>query len=217
MDKSIKKNAIIVIIIFLIALVFRIIYIQVTPYNVRQHDLEFQNKGGGLDYIRVINETGRLPNSNKGQYYHPPLYYMSAALWMKIISIFTRNSIIMYESLQWQTLIYSMILVYVLYRILVKLKFIDRYIYLILLAIALNPTLIILSGTINNDILSVLLIFGTLLRLIKWYEKSDAKNTALLAIITGMSVMTKTSRSYVCYTYIICCNKKICRRYKKMY
>ncbi len=216
MDRSVKKNAIIIGLIFFIALVFRIIYIQVTPYNVRQHDLEFANKGGGLDYIRTMYETGKLPDSNVGQYYHPPLYYVAAAIWMKAANIFTSNSVIMYESLQWQTLIYSMLLIYILYKILTKLKIKDKYIYLILLAIAINPTLIILSGTINNDMLSILLIFWTILRLMKWYENSDAKNTALLGLITGFSVMTKTSRSNVCDTNIVYSYQKIYRRYKEM-
>lgn len=66
-----------------------------------------------------------------------------------------------------------------------------------ILIIAIHPTFIILSGSINNDILLVMMTFICLLYLIKWYKEPNIKNTIILAFITALVALTKISGTII--------------------
>lgn len=204
-NKNYKK---IIIGIFIIALVVRLAYIIKTPYTENQHDLD-------LSYIYTIYQEGHLPNDNLGQHYHPPLHQIISATFLKIESIFINNIEVLNESLQIVTVIYSMLLLYVIYNILKHLKIKKKYIIYIMSIVALHPTFIILSGSINNDNLCVLLIMWTILELIKWYKKSNIKSTIFLAIMTGLAVMAKTNGAIVAIPIIYVFLFKLYRELKK--
>lgn len=206
-----KIFRIILVIILLLAFAVRLRYIVNTPYTEKQHDLD-------LSYILTIFKTGHLPSSNRLQYYHPPFHQILGALFLHIENIFVDNvtvSNIAGESLQYLTLIYSMILLYVIYNIAKEMNFKKIFILYIMFFTAFHPTLIILSGSLNNDNLCLLLIMWSILRLIKWYKNANIKNTLLLAITTGLAVMTKTNGAIVSipiiYTFLI----KIYKELKK--
>lgn len=188
-----KKEIIIITILFIIAIILRTIYIQQTPYNIRQHDLWDLEHNGCLKYIYTIFETGALPTTNNTQFYHPPLHHMISAILLKIVNVFTTNQTIQFELLQVLPYLYSISLMFVVYKILKELKFKSLTKTLILTITALHPTYIILSGSINNDMLSIFLVHLAILLTIKWYKKTNLTNTILLAIITGAAVMAKTS------------------------
>lgn len=190
----IKKNKVFVI-IFLLALIIRMVFIIKYPLKKAQHDVNGVN--GHLDYIETIYRRNRLPNTNQYQYYQPPLHHFISAMWLKIFSKVIKSYNTLKESLQFVPLIYSMLLLIVVNKILKELKIKDKYKNLILIMMAFHPTFTILSGSINNDMLSILLIFCTLYELIIWYKKSDMINTIILAIVTGLAVMAKTSGAIV--------------------
>ena len=194
MKKWIQKNKVFVI-IFLLALIIRMVFIIKYPLSKAQHDVNATN--GHLDYIETIYRRNKLPDTNKYQYYQPPLHHFISAMWLKIFSKVIKNYNTLKESLQFVSLIYSMILLIVVDKMLKELKIKDKYKNLILVIMAFHPTFTILSGSINNDMLSILLIFCTLYELILWYKKSDMVNTIILAIITGLAVMAKTSSAIV--------------------
>ena len=190
-----KKYKITLSIIIILALIIRLTYIIKTPYIEKQHDIE--PNGNGLSYIFTIYETGRLPQDNIGQHYHPPLHQIICSIWLKIISIFSTNKAFLCESLQFVTLTYGVLMLYVIYNIAKELKFDSKIKLLLMFIVAFHPFLIILSGSLNNDCLCVLLTIWTILRLIKWYKNESMKNTIILAITTGLCVMTKTSGAIV--------------------
>lgn len=192
---KLSKLSKIMIAIIVLAFCIRLIYIIRTPYMEKQHDIE--PNGNGLSYIFTIYNTGRLPDNNGGQNYHPPLHQILAAGWLKIISIFSQDYEIMCESLQFLTLIYSMLLILVLYKIIEKFRLKDKYKILLMIIFSFHPMFIILSGTLNNDILCLLLVSWSILRLIDWYYNPDIKNTIFLAIAIGLSVMAKTSGAII--------------------
>ena len=68
---KLSKLSKIMIAIIVLAFCIRLIYIIRTPYMEKQHDIE--PNGNGLSYIFTIYNTGRLPDNNGGQNYHPPL------------------------------------------------------------------------------------------------------------------------------------------------
>lgn len=214
---KLSKLSKIMIIILILAFLVRLVYIIKTPYMENQHDIE--PNGNGLSYIFTIYDTGKLPDNNAGQNYHPPLHQILAAGWLKIISIFTQDFETMCESLQFLTLIYSMALIIVLYKIVEKFKLKDKYKILLMIIFAFHPMFIILSGTLNNDVLCLLLVSWSILRLINWYNNPNIKNTTFLAIIIGLSVMAKTSGGIIAlptiYIFILRMIKDIKKTSKK--
>lgn len=205
-----KKNKNILLIIILLALIVRLIYVIKTPYEENQHDLD-------LSYILTIYKTGHLPDTNRGQYYHPPLHQIISAMFLSVESCFIKDMTIdiVGESLQFVTLIYSMILLYVIYNIAKEIKLKEDLILYIMFITAFNPTLIILSGSINNDNLCVLMIMWSILRLIKWFKKSNIKNTILLALTTGLAVMAKTNGAIIAVPIMYAFILKLYREIKK--
>ena len=198
------------------ALIARLVYVIKMPYNERQHDIG-ENSSGALNYIKVIYETGHLPDSNDNQYYHPPLHHLLGAQWLKMINTIFPNSekSFQYESLQFLTLIYSMLIVVCAYKIFNELKLSKKVKLLLMLIIAFHPSLIILSGSLNNDELCFLLELYVLLRLIKWYKKENILNTIVLAIVTGLCVMTKISGALIALPIIYVFLFKLYKEMKK--
>lgn len=143
--------------------------------------------------MRIINCLG----NNYGQFYHPPLHHLMSAMWLKLVDGIIQNEDSLLESLQFVTLIYSMLIIVITYKMLKELKIKGIYQEFILIVMAFHPTFIILSGSINNDLLSILLIFYSTYRLIKWYQQQNLKNTILLAIATGLAVMAKSSGAII--------------------
>lgn len=94
-----------------------------------------------------------------------------------------------------------------------KLK--EKHILFIMFITALHPTLIILSGSVNNDCLSVTMIMWSILRLIKWYKKPNAKNTVWIGIVTGLAVMAKTNAGIVAIPIIYIFILRLYRELKK--
>ena len=195
MKKWFKENKFKIIfgIIIIIAILVRIAYVIEIPYTEKQHDIYKGNNNDGLSYILQLYEKGTLPEDNEYQHYHPPLSQILSAIWLKAGSIITQDIDMLFESLQFLNVIYSICLIFIVYDILKELKIKDKVKILVLLVMAFHPTLIILSGSINNDNLCFVLMVWTILRLIKWYKKPNMKNIIFLAITTGLSVMTKTT------------------------
>ena len=97
------------------------------------------------------------------------------------------------EGIQIITAIFSSLTIIVVYKIVEKIKIKDIYKVLIIAFMTFHPTFILLSGSINNDCLLTFLTFMIIIYLIKWNENNNIKNTIILAVVTGCTVMTKVS------------------------
>lgn len=193
MDKINYKKLILA--VSIIGIILRIIYITYTPITQRQHDME--KEVGHLAYIETIYERGKLPEHNKWQFYQQPLHHIISAGWLKIAEIFGIELETAEESLQILTAIYSSTIIVISFFILKELGINDKLKLLVMTIIAIHPTFIILSGSINNDILMIMLTFLGILYLIKWYKNSSMKNTIILAITTGLIALTKISGTII--------------------
>ena len=189
---KIKAKHIITIIIIL-GILIRILYIIKTPITERQHDVYGIENQGHLGYIYRIYKTGRLPMTNGIQFYHPPLFHYIAAGWLRVETMIGIGWNDALEGIQVLTLIFSSLIMIVTYKIIEETNFKDTFKILVVAMMAFHPTLILLSGCINNDILTVLLMFLIIWLLIKWHKETNIKNTIFLAITTGLCVMTKIS------------------------
>lgn len=193
-NKKINFNKLILV-IGIIGIVLRTVYILYTPLTERQHDLEANV--GHLAYIETIYNTGKLPEHNKWQFYQQPLHHIIAAGWLKINSMFGVDLVTSEEGIQILTAIYSSIIMVIAYCILKELKVSEKLKVLVMVVIAIHPTFIILSGSINNDILMWMFTFLDLLYLIKWNKNSSMKNTVILAFITALIALTKISGTII--------------------
>ena len=181
--------------IMIVGFVLRTVYILYTPITERQHDME--EDVGHLAYIRTIYETGKLPKSNKWQFYQQPLHHIIAAGWLKVNEFFNVDTETAEEGIQILTAIYSSMIILITYSILKEINIKDVYKIFVMLIIAVHPTFIILSGSINNDILVTMLTFLDFLYIIKWDKNPSFKNTIILAIFTALTALTKISGTII--------------------
>ena len=185
--------------IFLLGIIVRMLYIHNTPYDVRQHDLT-----GGyeqLSYIMHFTQQWTLPDTNVSQYYHPPLHHMLCALWIRLqrlvnTGIDVGESI---ENVQYLTALYSSLFMVIANRIYAQLKLHRQFLFMATAVTALHPTLIILSGSINNDMLAILLYASALLWAMKWWDEQSARNTVLLALFIGLGMMAKIGNATLAF------------------
>ena len=146
---------------------------------------------GHLRYIHTIYSTGKLPTINTFQMYQPPLWHLIGALWLKINTKLGVSVMDAFEGLQTITCILSSLLMIIIYKIIEKIKMKDNYKVLACLLMFSYPTYIYLAGSINNDLLLYVFEYLIILYAFKWYEDDSWKNTILLALLTGLCVMTK--------------------------
>lgn len=185
----------IIIAIGIIGIVLRTVYILYTPLDERQHDME--KKSGHLAYIETIYDTGKLPTTNKWQFYQQPLHHIIAACWLKINTKLGVDFDIAKDGIKILTAIYSSLIILTTYAILKELNVKNKIKVLIMLIIAVHPTFIILSGSVNNDILMIMFTFLGLLYLIKWNKNPSIKNTVILAIVTALIALSKISGTII--------------------
>ena len=118
------------------------------------------------------------------------------------------------EGIQIWSLLFSAGLIIITDKIFEKLKINNHWRYLGDLIIASHPSLIIFSGSINNDCLLVFLQALIILELIIWYRDSSYKNIIILAITTGLCVMTKANGAIMAIPILYVFIKKFIILYK---
>ena len=176
-----------------IGVLIRLVYVIYTDIYTRQHDIVWSGNTGHIGYIMHIAQHLRLPDTNQNIFYHAPLHHLISGTFYRINEFFGMNTVRNMESLQYLTAFYSSCLMVVAYRIFRKLDIKDAPLLMSTAIVALHPTMFILAGSINNDMLTLLLNAAALLWLIYWYDSPDIKNTVVLAIFVGAAVMTKMS------------------------
>ncbi len=207
-----NKYKVILIIIIILAILIRIIFINKTNISDLQFDFgigeitleddydkiydnfeEEPNKGRHINYIMQLYTYNSLPNKIIGQFYHPPLHHFIMSTWLKIADNIFDLSSAKLESMQFITLIYSIIILISLYKLLEELEIDNKNKILPMLLFAFYPLYIFLSGSLNNDELVTMFSILTLLYLVKWEKAPTMKNAIIIAICIGLGLMTKTS------------------------
>lgn len=161
--------------------------------KIYAQDREYLKPWRHLDYIMTIYNTGKLPDTNKVQQYHPPLHHLICVGWLKLLDNFTFSAEQKLESLQILTCIYSIVAMFIILKICNELKLNSFYKIIVLLFVGFNPMFIIMSGFLSNDMLVSMFILLCFYLIIKWRQKSSYKNTILLSLVFGLGCATKTS------------------------
>ena len=192
-----------IVLIFAAGFALRLIYVLYTDIATRQNDAGVFEEGvynyfhsGYILYVRDKMTLPAIDVSTAGQFYHPPLHYYVCAVFLKIYELFLSGGH-NYEALQILTLAYAGISSIVTYRILKLFDLSENVLLPSALVISFFPEFILLSGSINNDSLSVMLTFIALYMGIKWYKGGKIKDLIISSACAGLAMMTKLSAGLI--------------------
>lgn len=180
----------------------KLYYVLVTSVYTRQHDVfSFDSSSGHAGYIEYLLQNHHLSDfdpRDRWQFVHPPLHHAISAVWIYLhenILRVGRNPA--RESLQMLTLFYSVCIVISAYRIFKLLGVKGKVLYISLMIASFHPAYILLSGSINNDVLTAALVMGAVASTLEWCHEPNLKNILKIALCIGLAMMTKISAATV--------------------
>ncbi len=193
----------VVAVLLMLAFAARLVYTLEISIRSNQHDTSwFENPNvnyGHTGYITYIMEEG-LPDFNpigKSQFYHPPLHHLICAWFLNLQEAWGTEFGIAIENLQILTLFYSMVTLYAAYRVLDLLGLTGASLYVPLTLLAFHPTFYLLSGSINNDCLSVMFAFLAVWAALEWYKKPTFLRIAGLGVCIGCAMFAKLATGII--------------------
>lgn len=180
------------------AFLVRIFYVVMTRAFLYQNDLaSFSSEGyGHLGYIFFLFQDGKLPDINPMEYYElyqPPLHYAVSALFFKVLELIGCPPEIWEELLQVLLLAYSMMIVAFINKIAVRLRFSMEGRLAAVCFAGFLPYGIMMSGSLNNDLLMTFCMILAIYFTLKWYEEPCLRTIMTMAVCIGCSMMSKVS------------------------
>lgn len=188
-------------------MLFRCCYVLLSGLYDRQHDegvytgiADRQANPGHIGYIEYIYKFRRLPDFNPYQlfsYYHPPLHYILSGLWLIFLTGIGMPEDLAFENLQILPLFYSGLFMLLTLLILKKLGAHGKPFYTGLLLVVFHPALTILSGSVNNDMLSALLLASCIYASLCWIREKTLKNLIFIALSIGFGMLCKINAAII--------------------
>lgn len=197
------KDRCIALLILGVGFALKVIYVAYTSILTRQHDVRRFDGDytGHAGYIRYLLDFHHLPDfdpSTHWQLYHPPLHHAISAVWIWLQeTLFGVSAEMAQESLQTLTLFYTMAILIACYQILRHFRLEGWSLWIPLTIFSFHPALILFSGSINNDVLSVAFVMGAFYCTMHWYRKQSLWNLLKIALCVGLGMMTKISAASV--------------------
>jgi hypothetical protein len=161
---------------------------------------------GHIGYIEYIYKNLHLPTMDPYEYfgyYHPPLHHIIEAIWLWIQRIVFVSEELAFENLQIPTLIYSGLCMVVMLQILKEANIEDKYIVPGMLLFAFHPRMMVLGGSVNNDILALLLLLCTIWRTLAWIRKKTIGNIILIALALGFGMISKLNTAICAFSIAV--------------
>ncbi len=187
--------------VFAEGFVFRFMYVLETPITLRQNDVHnFGGTSGHAAYIEYIYKNFSLPKGDPTatwQFYHPPVHHIISAAWMRVLTFLGVPYKSACENIQALTLFYSCCCLILTYKILRYFGLKGKPIVCALSIVAFHPSMVIMSGSINNDILSITFAIAALYKALLWYREPNMNNTLETALLIGLGMSTKLSAALV--------------------
>ena len=189
-------------VLMILAFAARLVYTLEIGITTNQHDTSnFFREGntGHTGYIAYIMEEG-LPDfgpEGMGQFYHPPLHHMICAWFLNLQEAWGIEFELAIENLQVLTLFYSMVTLYAAYRVLDLLGLTGAALVVPFSLLAFHPTFYLLSGSINNDCLSVMFVFLAVWAALAWFRKPTFPRIAGLGLCIGCAMFAKQATGIV--------------------
>ncbi|MBQ1388697.1 MAG: glycosyltransferase family 39 protein [Clostridia bacterium] len=182
--------------IIMTGIVLRIMYATYTNSETRQHDVySFEEMNGGHGgYIWYLMTNRHLPDFDPRtcwQFYHPPLHHIISATVLTIITKLGFELKTGIKVLQFISTIWSSLFAVFAYLALKRLGLKGNALKISTLIPALHPTLIILSGALNNDMLSGMLAMASLYFTIRWSQTKKLSDIIFIALSIGIGMFAK--------------------------
>lgn len=196
--------------LFLLAVLLRVAYMLITPFNYRQHDTT--GDVGHEAYASIIYKTWQLPDSNEYQFYHPPLNAFTQACWMHIFKPFLMfanlflssdfkfdvNSMdVLYETTQILSCMYMIIVCYLVIRIFKSLNLNKIAKIFGICFVIFFPRLIQFAAQENNDPICVFFCFWTIFFTFRYWKNKSWFNTLMIGVSVGLAMMSKLSGAII--------------------
>lgn len=183
--------------VMIMGIVMRIGYMLSTDCTVRGHDLwDIDPAGAGhAGYLLQILTKHQLPDTNTLQLYQQPLFYILGALVSRFLNLFfhevTYHDLV--DAAKTVSCMASCISLVLCRRIAQESGLKEQGILYTLILTAFLPASYLTGGTVNPDALASLMMLYAYLFTLRWLRNRSWKNTILLAVIFGLSMMTKIS------------------------
>ncbi|MBO4450110.1 MAG: glycosyltransferase family 39 protein [Clostridiales bacterium] len=184
----------------------KLCYVLYTDINVRQCDVEVFKEGDYSDfhagYILYLRDFMRLPDFDvalHGQFYHPPFHHFICALFLRLYELFLPSGTHNYECLQTLTLLWSFGTQYYMFKMIRLMGIRGKGLVNSALILSAFPMLTLFAGSVNNDILSLLLFFAAFCYGLEWYREGKFGSILISALCTGFGMMTKLSVGLIAF------------------
>ena len=179
----------------------KLTYVIYTPVWCRQHDvIDFGAGEGHAAYMEYILSHKALPDFDPREvwaFFQPPLHHAVSAVWMWLGIRMHLSEEHIHKNVQILPLMYMCLLMFVVYLICRELNMRRGGMFVTMLIVSFNPIYILMSGSINNDALSILLTVTALYFSIRWYMEPTNVRILLLALSIGLAMSAKLSSALV--------------------
>lgn len=179
----------------------RLFYVLFSTIYDRQYDIGMIDldaghtvTGGHLAYIQYLYENWHLPDFDPTtvyQFNHPPLHHYISALWLKLASCFLRDTALLEESLQIVPFVCSLLILVILRKILHLFLLEERTKCFLMLLFSFHPALVLLSGSVNNDCMSLLFTLLCVYTALSWAQNPTLHAILYAALSIGLGMLTK--------------------------
>ena len=179
-------------------LVLRLCYGLYTPVEVRQHDVESfaSSVGGHGAYIKYFYNEKQLPDfdpTTVWQFYHPPLNHILSAVWLGAVTRIGFTWTRALESIQFLTLFYSASCMLICKSIFTRMGLKGGGLICAMSVVCFAPPFIILSGAVNNDMLSITFLLAAISATLRWCDTGKLWDLIKIALGIGLGMSTKLS------------------------
>ncbi|WP_035767424.1 hypothetical protein [Butyrivibrio sp. NC2002] len=205
-------------------MLMRIFYVLFYDIKTLQNDGGFYTgygtpdiNNGHIGYIEYIYKFHHLPSMDPYEYfgyYHPPLHHIIEAIWVSVQRFLHVYEDLAFENLQIPTLIYSGLCMVVMLKILEEAGAEKKYIPLGMILFAYHPRMMVLAGSVNNDILALLLLLTTIWRVLVWIRSKTYKNIILIALSLGCGMITKLNTAICAFSIAVVFLMALIRAFK---
>lgn len=198
---KLKQEDTAVFMMLFLGILIRCGYILLSGLYDRQHDAGIYTgmgtsdiNSGHIGYIEYLYKFHKLPDMNPYEvfgYYHPPFHHIISCLWLQLNLLLGTTEELAFENLQILPLLYSCLTMTVTWKILKTLEIDGKGLFIALAFAIFHPAMVIMAGSVNNDMLTTLFMAVTILYTLKFIRDKQLKYLIILALSIGFGMITK--------------------------
>ncbi len=181
----------------------KLAYVMYTPVWCRQHDfIDFGASEGHAAYIEYFLSHKALPDFDPREvwaFFQPPLHHMISAAWMWLNIRLGIAEEHMHKNVQILPFVYMCILMLIAYQICKELNMKKNGTLVAMLVTSFHPICILMSGSLNNDALSVMLSVVAIYVALLWYLYPTTGKIIVLALSIGLAMSAKLSAGLLAF------------------